>query len=215
MNTKPPFYMRLIILLCKFFIVCYLKTLRLTLSLSYDKSILEKGAIYAIWHDSLFILPRLIPFYCQKHISTYIMISKSRDGNFPSMLAESFSGLEVIRVGHKTKASALKTGIDLLMKGHSLLLTPDGPRGPRRKIKEGVTTASKFSQKPILPIAIRYSRAITLSSWDKFQIPLPFSRVEVTMGPLLHQNTTQECTTVDLIQQLEDALNGKHQVSSD
>jgi lysophospholipid acyltransferase (LPLAT)-like uncharacterized protein len=59
----------------------------------------------------------------------------------------------------------------------SLLITSDGPRGPRHRIKPGALYACQKAQAAIIPVVYVASRQYTLSSWDKFKIPLPFSRV--------------------------------------
>ena len=61
-------------------------------------------------------------------------------------------------------------------------ITPDGPRGPARKLQEGVITLGQLSQYPILPVSFSASRAIRLKSWDRFMIPIPFSRAAFVYG---------------------------------
>ena len=65
-----------------------------------------------------------------------------------------------------------------------IAITPDGPRGPRHELQAGAVKLAQLSGAPVLPIRMRYGRAITLKTWDKFQIPLPFTRVEVVFEPL-------------------------------
>jgi lysophospholipid acyltransferase (LPLAT)-like uncharacterized protein len=70
--------------------------------------------------------------------------------------------------------------------GYDVIVTPDGPRGPRYQLGPGVIFLAEKTGAPIMPIEIQYSRAIRLGTWDRFEIPLPFSRVDVTLHPRHH-----------------------------
>ncbi|MGR3951468.1 MAG: DUF374 domain-containing protein [Chlamydia sp.] len=165
------------------FLRIYLRTLRIQIALPEEFKRIH--AVYAIWHDSLFIIPRIRHLFSNRKSEIHIMISKSRDGEFAAFFAEQFSYMKAIRVSHTARFTALKSAISTLKEGHSILITPDGPRGPRRKIKGGIITASSASDRPIIPIAVQYHWAISLSSWDRFQIPIPFSRIDIQFGRLI------------------------------
>jgi lysophospholipid acyltransferase (LPLAT)-like uncharacterized protein len=60
---------------------------------------------------------------------------------------------------------------------HPWAITPDGPRGPRGSVQEGVILLASRSARPIVPLGFAASRGKRLSSWDRFLIPLPFSRI--------------------------------------
>ena len=77
-------------------------------------------------------------------------------------------------------SAAAKEMIGLLKSGRSVGITPDGPKGPARTIKPGVLTLAQLSGCPILPLTNAVSRKLTLEkSWDKFQVPLPFSNIVI------------------------------------
>jgi hypothetical protein len=61
-------------------------------------------------------------------------------------------------------------------------ITPDGPRGPRGSVHEGVIQLAAEGQRPILPLGFACSRGRRLRSWDRFTIPAPFARVVVHIG---------------------------------
>jgi lysophospholipid acyltransferase (LPLAT)-like uncharacterized protein len=82
-------------------------------------------------------------------------------------------------------ASGLRQLLRLLRQGAIIGITPDGPRGPRRKAAEGVAQLAALAGVPILPCAARTSRRITLSSWDRMAIPLPFGRGVMVCGPAI------------------------------
>jgi lysophospholipid acyltransferase (LPLAT)-like uncharacterized protein len=63
--------------------------------------------------------------------------------------------------------------------GHDLALTPDGPRGPARRVKTGALAVAQLTGLPLIPMAVGASSAWRLSSWDSFLVPRPFSDVRV------------------------------------
>ena len=64
--------------------------------------------------------------------------------------------------------------------GHTLLITPDGPRGPARQMKRGALLVAQRTQRPLILLGVGYANAHTLRNWDRFQIPKPWSRVRLS-----------------------------------
>ncbi|HKK93300.1 MAG TPA: lysophospholipid acyltransferase family protein, partial [Longimicrobiales bacterium] len=98
------------------------------------------------------------------------------------------------RLGYGTaRGSSTRGGVralrELLRAGRSgrvLAVTPDGPQGPREVMKTGPLVLAGRSGVPIIPIGVGMSRAWRLSSWDRFSIPRPFSRVHIRYGDPVH-----------------------------
>jgi lysophospholipid acyltransferase (LPLAT)-like uncharacterized protein len=67
-------------------------------------------------------------------------------------------------------------------RGHSLCVTPDGPRGPRQKFKPGALLAAQVAGLPVVPCASGTRRAWWIEGWDRFLVPKPFSRVRIAYG---------------------------------
>ena len=63
-----------------------------------------------------------------------------------------------------------------IREGNDLVLTPDGPRGPRRRCQAGVVATARLSGKPIIPVAFSARPARRLDSWDRTLVPWPFGR---------------------------------------
>jgi lysophospholipid acyltransferase (LPLAT)-like uncharacterized protein len=86
-------------------------------------------------------------------------------------------GLEVVR-GSSSRggAEALRTLARSLADGVSVMVVPDGPRGPREIVKPGVVTLAALSGAAIVPVALGASAEWRLRSWDRFRIPRPFAR---------------------------------------
>jgi lysophospholipid acyltransferase (LPLAT)-like uncharacterized protein len=67
-------------------------------------------------------------------------------------------------------------------RGYDLAITPDGPRGPRYVLAEGAITLAQITGLPLVAASYHLGWKFSLNSWDKFQIPLPFSRCDVVLG---------------------------------
>jgi lysophospholipid acyltransferase (LPLAT)-like uncharacterized protein len=101
------------------------------------------------------------------------------------MLAEilkSFQAQPVRGSSSRRGAQALKELVHWAKDGWDLAITPDGPRGPCYKIQEGVIAAAQLSGHPLVPVSYRLNSKIQAKSWDRFQIPLPFSKCTVMIG---------------------------------
>jgi lysophospholipid acyltransferase (LPLAT)-like uncharacterized protein len=142
--------------------------------------------------------PSLVPCYWHQHqlfCGKYLLEQRSRglkpgwlispsvDGELGAMLVQRL-GAHVIRGSSThTGARALRDYYQALTQEQvSPVVTPDGPRGPRFKFKPGAILLAKMSGRPMLPLAYAASRA-WLVKWDKFVIPVPFSRIAIAVGP--------------------------------
>ena len=70
----------------------------------------------------------------------------------------------------------------MLKAGNAIGFTPDGPRGPGEEAKRGVVEIAYMAKATIFPVSYGASRQVKLSTWDKFVIPLPFSRLAFVIG---------------------------------
>ena len=80
-------------------------------------------------------------------------------------------------------AQALIELVSVLREGKHVAITPDGPRGPRYTIQPGIISLAQLSGAPIVPAGAKISAMKELRSWDRFQVPLPFARCELSFGP--------------------------------
>src|SRR5207237_2956860 len=87
----------------------------------------------------------------------------------------------------------------------SPVITPDGPRGPRFEFKPGALLLSQMSGRPVLPMAYAASRA-WLIKWDKFVIPVPFSRIAIAIGPPFY---VPRVTDAALLERLAGEMEGE------
>jgi len=145
----------------------------------YPESCLARGerVICAFWHGRLLMMPFAYPGQ-----RVVILISQHRDGEYISRIAMAL-GFQVIR-GSATRGGvpALRQIIRALKEGLNLVITPDGPKGPRAKVKSGVIEIARLTGAPIVPVSFSAVRRRFLKSWDAFLLPLPFSRAVYIWG---------------------------------
>lgn len=138
--------------------------------------------IYILWHNRFFVVPPAWEKLCGAHRKTVALTSASHDGDMVARAMAVF-GLGAVRGSSSRRAVAALVGLKrALQEGLDVCLTPDGPRGPRYKIQPGFLKLAEATGAPIVPIHVRFSSAWRLKTWDRFVIPKPFSRVEVTFA---------------------------------
>ena len=138
--------------------------------------------IYILWHNRFFTVPPAWERLCGAHRKTVALTSASHDGDMVARAMAVF-GLGAIRGSSSRRAVAALVGLKrALLEGLDVCITPDGPRGPRYKIQPGFIKLAESTGAPIIPIHVRFSSAWRLKTWDRFVIPKPFSRVEVTFA---------------------------------
>lgn len=143
----------------------------------------EHGAVVPVcWHQHLLLAGRYLVSR-PGGIKPGFMISPSVDGEAPTWLAQSYGAHVVRGSGSYTGLRAVRGVHTAIVKeGISPGVTPDGPRGPRFRFKAGAIFAAQISKKPVVPIAFAAKPAFVLDTWDKFVLPVPFSRVTIAIG---------------------------------
>jgi lysophospholipid acyltransferase (LPLAT)-like uncharacterized protein len=187
---RARWHQRLLAALIYIGIRCVAGTIRFKLN---DRAGLFDGApkekiIFAIWHNRLALAAVLYQHYVLRFAPERRMagmVSASRDGGLLARVMEHF-GIEPVRGSSSRRGpQALREMVSFAENGLDLAFTPDGPRGPGYVVQEGVISAAQLTGLPIVPVAYHLDRKIRLRSWDRFQIPLPFTRCEVIVGRVL------------------------------
>jgi lysophospholipid acyltransferase (LPLAT)-like uncharacterized protein len=133
-------------------------------------------AIYIFWHENI-----LLPFVTRSRAGMTLLVSQHRDANWLDWMAQDFCYNTV-------RGSSTKGGLKAILqyrKEHqnsSLVVTPDGPKGPRRVLAPGCIQLSSLLQVPIIPVGIGYHRPYRAPTWDRFAIPRPGSRARLILG---------------------------------
>jgi hypothetical protein len=160
----------------------YLRTCRLELAAAPEaQKLMASGGptIYVMWHGQLIYT---LYYFSLLYAVPAIVTSPSRDGEFIAEVARGW-GYRVFQ-GSQDKGGlqALKQMAAHLRQGHSGGIIADGSRGPARVAQKGPVFLAREAQAPLIPLAVAASLKVTFNSWDRFELPLPFSRLAVLMG---------------------------------
>ncbi len=152
-----------------------------TLRVSYkNKKVIDdfrkqkQNYVLAFWHGTM-----LLPWFLHKDDGFAALTSKSKDGDLLAKQLKHWK-YNVVR-GSSSKGGDVALGImvDLAKNGYSIAITPDGPKGPEHKFKAGALITAKKGHVPVVLIGVGIKSKKKLKSWDKFQIPNPFSKVKI------------------------------------
>ena len=132
------------------------------------------AAVVAFWHGDM--LPVWKNLAATQSVA---LISQSRDGELLSRLVERWGFVTVRGSSSKGGSEALAAMIDALATGRRVLITPDGPLGPRHEMKPGAVIAAHRASVPLVLCRVKTDWAIHGTHWDHFLIPLPFAAIEL------------------------------------
>jgi lysophospholipid acyltransferase (LPLAT)-like uncharacterized protein len=162
---------------------------------------------WTVWHNRLALC--LIEYYgyVKKHNQTpgmAALVSASKDGGFLAGILECFRVEPVRGSSSRRGPQALLELTGWAERGYDLAITPDGPRGPRYVVQEGIMGLAQVTGLPIIPASQYLGWKVQAKSWDRFQIPLPFSRCEMVFGkPVRVPREASNAERETLRQQLE------------
>jgi len=177
--------------------VLLLRILFLTVRLRLDPRALEElvsvrgGAILCFWHNRILAITlAFLRRYPGARRGVTVLTSPSRDGELLARIMARLGMGSVRGSSSRRGARALRELTRLIERGTDVAITPDGPRGPCYTLGPGAILLAATTGAPILPVHARFSNAIRMKTWDGFNVPLPFSTISVTVGPLMHVPAT-------------------------
>ena len=139
---------------------------------------LEEPVIVTLWHNRLFLAGEWQRRF-RKNRKCFGLISGSKDGAWLEAFY-SWSGIHAVRgSSNRGGSKAIRGLVRKLKDGHDVGITPDGSQGPQYTAKPGGLLVAKVASSPMLLLSFEYGKHFKLKSWDRFVIPLPFSRVLV------------------------------------
>lgn len=139
---------------------------------------LDAPVIFSGWHGRSFIAPHLF-----RGRGYYVMVSLSRDGEMQANIFTRF-GFKIIRGSTgREGVKALVDAIRVLRKENAkMALTPDGPRGPSGVVQEGIIAMGQKSGALLVPVGVAAKNCCFAKSWDRYMVPMPFSRAIMLFG---------------------------------
>ncbi|MCF7792750.1 MAG: DUF374 domain-containing protein [Candidatus Cloacimonetes bacterium] len=191
--------------LAAWFVLILGKTLRFNLRNQPPKG----NVIYAFWHRNM--IPLL---YLHRKQGNVILISSSKDGELIAGPAHVL-GYNTARGSSRRGGSSAVKKMIKMSKKFSLAVTPDGPKGPNQKIKDGLLYISYFTRNPIVPVALDLQKEKVFNSWDKFRLPHLFSHVNITYGkPLQIMEKSEIDTRLAEVQDAMDKLEKENKINT-
>jgi lysophospholipid acyltransferase (LPLAT)-like uncharacterized protein len=151
-----------------------LKTLRVNILNEKPVTALLEGQkpfVLMFWHGSM-----LLPWWFMKKVQPSALISNSKDGQILAEILERWDYNVVRGSSSKGSKEAMEVMRRLIDYGHTVCITPDGPRGPRHELKMGGIRIAQTKNVPLVYCTVSYSKFSELKSWDSFQIPHVFGR---------------------------------------
>ena len=175
-----------------------------------------KGVIALVWHSRFMMLTSA---WKKQYQLPYVLISRSREGNIVAH-ASHFLGLKTIRgstrkaAKGKTEAKAkggAKASIDIvtaLENNGCIVVTPDGPRGPRQRLGDGPLRLAKLTGTPLMPCTFAIKNRKVFNTWDQLVLPLPFGKGKIIWGtPVTIKNTADDRIIEHIRQRIESEMN--------
>ena len=157
-------------------------------------------AVYALWHRQ-----EVLMIWLHRNRGLCGLVSQSKDGEYMARILLGM-GFNVIRGSSTTGGSqALRALTKAARKGYSIAVTPDGPKGPIFKVHPGIIFIAQKAGVPIIPAACALSNKKILRSWDRYQFPLPFGRIEAVYGEPIHASEADDTAAKAL--EVENTLN--------
>lgn len=163
----------------------------------------KQNFILGFWHGKMFV-----PWFFFRNKNITALISKSKDGEILSRLLNSFNYNVVRGSSNDGGKEAFEKMLELARNEKSLAITVDGPKGPIKKMKAGAVVIAQRSETPLFLLGVGYNKFFELRSWDRFQIPKPFTKVNLLFSNQIDVNKTltrEEIT--NKIKELEILLN--------
>jgi len=203
-----------------FCVAAYMVLIKYSTRWRFDRSdiaapVIQKGQglIALTWHSRFMMLNSAWDRKTWPH--PHVLISRSRDGAIVAQTCR-FLGLSVIRGSAKKAVKRQDKGgakagrdiIDTLDGGGCVVITPDGPRGPRQRLGLGPLRLARMSGHPILPCLFAVKNRKQFNSWDRFVLPLPFGRGDIIWGTPVYISADTSDAALELLRvQIEMEMN--------
>lgn len=151
------------------------------------ESLGNEAFIMACWHGELLMIPYAYTKY-RKKPNVKLVISEHFDGNMIAKTMEFFKFGTIRGSSTRGGTKALINAIKDLKNGCDLGITPDGPKGPRHTVADGIVIMAQKSGAKITLVEIKPTKYWQLNSWDKFIVPKPFGIIRYYISDLIDVN---------------------------
>jgi hypothetical protein len=153
--------------------------------------ITQEQHVVVCWHGELLLSPQAYRYFHKRQPASAI-ISRHFDGEIIARILSFFHITPLRGSSSKGAKQVLLEAFRTLKKGDDLLVTPDGPRGPRHEVSDGALALALKGKLPICTVNFVCDRYWQLDSWDRFVIPKPFSKIDFYIKVLELSNMEME-----------------------
>ena len=161
----------------------------------------EEQHVCVTWHGELFMSPQAYRHIHKKHPASAI-ISSHFDGSLIAKTLQ-FLGIRPLRGSSKKGAKqVLLQAFKSIKSGEEVLITPDGPRGPRHSMSDGAIGIALKSKLPIFVMNFKAKSYWQVNSWDKFVIPKPFTQIDFYMQSISLEGMGLEEAKIYLLEKM-------------
>jgi len=148
-----------------------------------SKDVCHCQSIYAIWHNRTFVAPYIYKYILKIKTKVCLITSASKHGALVERIMANYGQLSVRGSSHRRGLAAFRELLASTALGNSVCIATDGSRGPRYKCKPGAVKLASMTGLPIVPLSIGFAKYWQINTtWDKYIIPKPFSRVDYNWG---------------------------------
>jgi len=162
----------------------------------------KKNFVLAFWHGTM-----VVPWFAHRNLNLLAIISQSKDGDLLAKILRKWNYKVVRGSSSKGGEVALQIMIDHAKHECPVAITPDGPRGPNFNMKAGAVVTAKKSRVPLVLVGAGYKSKTKLHSWDNFEVPFPFSKVQLVYSePIMIDKSLSRDETSKIILECEEKL---------
>jgi lysophospholipid acyltransferase (LPLAT)-like uncharacterized protein len=157
-----------------------------------------KPFVAVFWHGSM-----LAGWWLLRGRGAASLVSRSRDGQILTDLLTAWGYRAIRGSSSRGGKDAMEAMRGAVAEGRILCVTPDGPRGPSREMKMGAVRVAQTMGVPFVAVAASYRRHRVLQSWDRFEVPWPFTRGVVSVA---EPRTIDPSLSGDALEEMRRAL---------
>jgi hypothetical protein len=139
---------------------------------------IEDQCMAITWHGELLVAPQVYRSL-RKNQLTSAIIAQHHDGELIARTLKMLNILPLRGSSRRGAKSVLINAIKVLQQGYSVMITPDGPKGPRYSMSDGAVALALRAKLPLMVVNYQPTHYWQLGSWDKFLIPKPFSSLKI------------------------------------
>jgi lysophospholipid acyltransferase (LPLAT)-like uncharacterized protein len=133
--------------------------------------------LYCVWHDSM-----IVPMFAGRHTSSAALVSRHQDGSYIAGILR-MVGMSSVRGSTKHGGASALRQMMTTAKDKHIVITPDGPRGPRRRMHSGIVFLASHTGRAIVPTAYACLRSWKIKgSWTDLTMPKPFTKIFLMAG---------------------------------